>query len=72
MTTEEKKDALDLIRKALDLIDNSAFEILQDVEIESARGWAIQFREAHENLGEMIDHLADLAGVDEEREEEEL
>jgi len=67
MTTEEKLEQLQQMRKAMALIDNTAFEILNDVNLESARGWVSQFREAHDNLEEMIGHLADLAGVEEDR-----
>ncbi len=63
MTQEEKQERVQEIRKAMALIDNTAFEILNDVELESARGWVCQFREAHDNLDEMITHLADLGGV---------
>jgi hypothetical protein len=68
MTPEEKQERFQEIRKAMALIDNTAFEILNDVELESARGWVSQFREAHNNLGEMITHLADLVGIEEDRE----
>ncbi len=68
MTPEEKQERFQEIRKAMALIDNTAFEILNDVELESARGWVSQFREAHDNLDEMITHLADLGGVVEDRE----
>jgi hypothetical protein len=66
MDKEENREHLEMIRKALDLIDDRAFEILNGVEIESARGWALQFRRAHDELGDMVNHLADLAGIKEE------
>jgi hypothetical protein len=59
---------LEMIRKAMDLIDDRVFLILNSVEIESARGWVAQFRRAHDELGEMITHLADLAGIQEDEE----
>jgi hypothetical protein len=52
----------------MDLIDDRVFLILNSVEIESARGWVAQFRRAHNELGEMITHLADLAGIQEDEE----
>jgi hypothetical protein len=66
MELQEKKEHLAMIRQALDLIDNRAFEVLNDVEIEASRGWVKQFRDAHDNLGELISLLAGLAGVEEE------
>ena len=68
MDKEENREHLELIRKALDLIDDRVFLILNSVEIESARGWVAQFRRAHDELGEMITHLADLAGIQEDEE----
>ena len=68
MDKEENREHLEMIRKALDLIDDRVFLILNSVEIESARGWVAQFRRAHDELGEMITHLADLAGIQEDEE----
>jgi len=65
---QKNREHLEMIRKALDLIDDRVFLILNSVEIESARGWAAQFRRAHDELGEMITHLADLAGIQEDEE----
>jgi hypothetical protein len=65
---KENREHLEMIRKAMDLIDDRVFLILNSVEIESARGWVAQFRRAHEELGEMITHLADLAGIQEDEE----
>jgi hypothetical protein len=63
---KENREHLEMIRKAMDLIDDRVFLILNSVEIESARGWVAQFRRAHDELGEMITHLADLAGIQED------
>jgi hypothetical protein len=65
---QENREHLEMIRKAMDLIDDRVFLILNSVEIESARGWVAQFRRAHNELGEMITHLADLAGIQEDEE----
>ena len=65
---KENREHLEMIRKAMDLIDDRIFLILNSVEIESARGWVAQFRRAHDELGEMITHLADLAGIQEDEE----
>jgi hypothetical protein len=65
---KENREHLEMIRKAMDLIDDRVFLILNSVEIESARGWVAQFRRAHNELGEMITHLADLAGIQEDEE----
>ena len=65
---KENREHLEMIRKALDLIDDRVFLILNSVEIESARGWVAQFRRAHDELGEMMTHLADLAGIQEDEE----
>ena len=66
---KENREHLEMIRKAMDLIDDRVFLILNNsVEIESARGWVAQFRRAHNELGEMITHLADLAGIQEDEE----
>jgi hypothetical protein len=63
---KENREHLEMIRKALDLIDDRVFLILNSVELQSARGWVAQFRRAHDELGEMITHLADLAGIQED------
>lgn len=65
---KENREHLEMIRKAMDLIEDRVFLILNSVEIESARGWVAQFRRAHDELGEMITHLADLAGIQEDEE----
>jgi len=65
---KENREHLEMIRKAMDLIDDRVFLILNSVEIESARGWVAQFRRAHNELGELITHLADLAGIQEDEE----
>ena len=65
---KENREHLEMIRKAMDLIDDRVFLILNSVEIESARGWVAQFRRANDELGEMITHLADLAGIQEDEE----
>ena len=65
---KENREHLEMIRKALDLIDDRVFLILNSVELQSARGWVAQFRRAHDELGEMITHLADLAGIQEDEE----
>jgi len=65
---KENREHLEMIRKAMDLIDDRVFLILNSVEIESARGWVAQFRRAHDELGEMITHMADLAGIQEDEE----
>ena len=65
---KENREHREMIRKALDLIDNRVFELINDVELESARGWVPQFRASHDELGEMITHLADLAGIQEDEE----
>jgi hypothetical protein len=63
---KENREHLEMIRKALDLIDDRVFLILNSVELQSARGWVAQFRRAHDELGEMITHLANLAGIQED------
>ena len=68
MDKEENREHLEMIRKAMDLIDDRVFLILNSVELQSARGWVAQFRRAHDELGEMITHLADLAGIQEDEE----
>jgi hypothetical protein len=65
---KENRAHLEMIQKSMDLIDDRVFLILNSVEIESARGWVAQFRRAHNELGEMITHLADLAGIQEDEE----
>ena len=65
---KENREHLEMIQQALNLIDDRVFLILDSVELESARGWVAQFRRAHDELGEMITHLADLAGIQEDEE----
>jgi len=66
---EEIQDDLDMIRKALDLIENRSFSLMQNLD---AHGETVpmefihQFTRAHEELGDMVTHLADLAGLKEE------
>ncbi len=68
MDLEENREHLEMIRKALDLIDDRVFEIINSVELGAARGWVGQYRRAHENLGELVSHLADLASLEMEEE----
>ena len=71
MDLEEMREDLEMIRKALELIENRAFSIVQNLD---AHGKAVpmefigQFRRAHEELADMVNHLADLAGLEEEEE----
>ena len=69
MSREENHGHLEMIRKALDLIDNRVFEVINEVQLSDAREFISQYRQSHENLSEMISHLADLAGVEEQEEE---
>lgn len=70
---EENREHLEMIRKAMELIENRAFAIMQNLD---ANGETIpmefvgQFRRAHEELDEMVNHLADLAGLRDEEEED--
>jgi len=69
MDLEEMREDLEMIRKGLELIENRAFAIMQNLD---AHGEGVpmefvgQFRRAHEELGEMVNHLADLAGLEQE------
>jgi len=69
---EENREHLEMIRKALDLIEDRAFSIVQNLD---ANGETVsmefvgQFKRAHEELGEMVSHLADLAGLEQEEDE---
>ena len=71
MDLEEMREDLEMIRKGLELIENRAFAIMQNLE---AHGEAVpmefvgQFRRAHEELADMVNHLADLAGLEQEEE----
>jgi hypothetical protein len=70
---EENREHLDMMRKALDLIEDRAFSVMQNL---TARGETVpmefvgQFRRMHEELGDMVRHLADLAGLEQEEEDE--
>ncbi|MDD5641064.1 MAG: hypothetical protein PHX53_05400 [Syntrophales bacterium] len=72
LTQEENREHLEMVRKALDLIDDRAFSIMQHLD---ANGETVpmefvgQFRRSHEELGEMVSHLADLAGLEQEEDE---
>ena len=69
---EEIQDDLDMIRKALDLIENRSFSIMQNLD---AHGETVpmefihQFTRAHEELGDTVTLLADLAGLKEENDD---
>ena len=69
---EEIQDDLGMIRKALDLIENRSFSLMQNLD---AHGETVpmevihQFTRAHEELGDMVTHLADLAGLEEENDD---
>ncbi len=71
MDLEDVREDLEMIRKALELIENRAFSIMQNLD---AHGEGVpmefieQFRRAHEELDEMVSHLADLTGLDKEEE----
>ncbi|RJR43765.1 MAG: hypothetical protein C4567_05295 [Deltaproteobacteria bacterium] len=71
MDLEEMREDLEMIRKALELMENRAFAIMQNLD---AHGEGVpmefvgQFRRAHENLVEMVEHLADLASLEQEEE----
>ena len=66
---EEIQDDLGMIRKALAMIEDRSFSIMQNLD---AHGGTVpmefihQFTRAHEELGDMVTHLADLAGLKEE------
>ena len=69
---EEIQDDLDMIRKALAMIEARAFSLMQNLD---AHGETVpmefihQFTRAHEELGDMVTHLADLAGLEEENDD---
>jgi len=71
MDLEEMREDLEMIQKALELIENRAFSIVQNLD---AHGEGVptefigQFRRAHEELAEMVNHLGDLAGLEKEEE----
>jgi hypothetical protein len=71
MDLEEMREDLEMIRKALELIDNRAFSIMQNLD---GHGNGVplefigQFRRAHEELADMVNHLEDLAGLEKEEE----
>jgi len=71
MDLEEMREDLEMIRKGLELIENRAFAIMQNLD---AHGEGVpmefvgQFRRAHGELGDMVNHLADLAGLEQEEE----
>ncbi len=71
MDLEEMREDLKMIRKALELIENRAFSLMQNLDV---RGEDVpmefigQFRRAHEELEEMVSHLADLGGLEKEEE----
>jgi hypothetical protein len=70
---EENREDLGMIRKALDLIENRAFCIMQNLEAHGENvpmEFVGHFRRAHEELGEMVNHLADLAGLKEEEDDD--
>jgi hypothetical protein len=70
-SVEDNREHVEMIRKALELIENRAFSIMQNLD---AHGEGVpmefigQFRRAHEELEEMVSHLADLAGLEKEEE----
>jgi len=72
MDLEEMWEDLEMIRKALELIENRAFSAMQNLDV---HGKAVpmefigQFRRTHEELADMVNHLADLAGLEKEEEE---
>ena len=69
---EEIQDDLGMIRKALAMIEDRSFSIMQNLD---AHGETVpmefihQFTRAHEELGDMVTHLADLAGLEEENDD---
>jgi len=71
MDLEKMREDLGMIRKALELIENRAFSIMQNLD---AHGEGMpmefigQFRRAQEELADMVHHLADLAGLEQEEE----
>jgi len=71
MDLEEMREDLEMIRKALELIENRAFSIMQNLDAHGAgvpQEFIGQFRRAHEEMEEMVNHLADLAGLEKEEE----
>ena len=71
MDLDEMREDLEMIRKALELIENRAFSVMQNLD---AHGGSVpmefvgQFRRAHEELTDMVNHLANLAGLAKEEE----
>jgi len=71
MDLEEMQEDLEMIRKGLELVENRALAIMQNLD---AHGGSVpvefigQLRRAHEELADMINHLADLAGLEQEEE----
>ena len=69
---EEIQDDLGMIRKALTMIEDGSFSLMQNLD---AHGETVpmefihQFTRAHEELGDMVTHLADLAGLEEENDD---
>jgi hypothetical protein len=69
MDLDEIREDLEMIRNCLELIENRAFAIMQDLD---AHGGTVpmefigQFRRAHEELADLVNHLADLAGLEKE------
>jgi len=71
MDLEEMREVLEMIRKALELIENRAFSIVQNLDAHGEnvpQEFIGQFRRAHEEMEEMVNHLADLAGLESEEE----
>lgn len=71
MDLEEMQEDLEMIRKGLELIENRAFAIMQNLDAHGEAvpmGFVGQFRRAHEELADMVNHLADLAGLEKEEE----
>lgn len=71
MDLEEIREDLEMIRKGLELIENRAFAIMQNLDAHSEgvpMEFVGQFRRAHEELADMANHLADLAGLEQEEE----
>jgi len=69
MDKEENREHLEMIRKALELIEDRVFSMVENQEAHGERipqGFINQFLEAHEYLTDMVTHLADLAGIKEE------
>jgi hypothetical protein len=69
MDLEEVQEDLEMIRKGLELIENRAVAIMQNLDAHGTdvpQEFIGQFRRAHEELGDMVNHLADLAGLEQE------